>query len=458
MRIILLLLIIMSYIISHKPKRVAIIGSGLSGLNLARLLLKKGIFKIDLYESSSRIGGRIKSIPYNNTTLDMGGFLFYEGLPLIDKLIEEYKLEKEYIMGDGANNPVGFFNGTNINFQMSNSDIYNTAKLMWRYGMSPVKLQGDLDSFKKKMFRVYSLLEKKEVYRSMEELNNKLDIHDVPANMTISEYIKDMNLHELYKAEMINSTLRAFFGQHDPNAYSAFIVLALLGIPEYRIKGGNGKLIQVILDDLKKSNDFNLLLNTEVTTINKDEDRYILSSKEERDYDLVVIAAPLSVSRIKFHGLLEHLNKYRKSPKANSVTVTYIEGELNEHTFQTNKFPRKLISVQELTSAKINSIFNLGNNLYRVHSVSKIHQNELEALNIFVSDFKIVNSYTWEYASARYDTFNIAEIPGYVLDTGLLYTNAHEPIDTSMECTLITSINLANLVGEMYPSEKKDDM
>jgi hypothetical protein len=293
----------------------------------------------------------------------------------------------------------------------------------------------------------------------MEELNSLLELDYLPMNTTLSEYIKDMNLNELYVAEMVNATLRAFFNHQDKNVLSAFLILGLLGIPEYQIKGGNSKLINAIVDDCKKSKNFNLLLNTEVQAISKSTEggRYnITSSKGANEYDLVVIAAPLSTTGVKFNDKLDHLNKFRKSPTANPSQVSFIEGELNENTFQTTKFPRKLIPLNLLTSAKITGLFNLGNRLFRVHSATKIHQNELEALNIFKSDFKIINTHSWSYASARFDPVNVSELPGYELDKGLLYTNAHEPVDTSMECALISSTNLYNLIEEMYSGKTKD--
>src|SRR5690606_38072339 len=96
-----------------------------------------------------------------------------------------------------------------------------------------------------------------------------------------------------------------------------------------------------------------------------------------KKYDLVVIASPLSITDISFTGGLEHLNRYKNTPKANPIYVTIVEGEFNEDFFKTNSFPKIIMPNQRLTSAKIGTIFNFGK-IKRVHSIGKINKDELE--------------------------------------------------------------------------------
>jgi hypothetical protein len=459
MRKFILFILLISIVLSKQLKNVAIIGSGISGLNLARILLKNTEFQIDMYESGSKIGGRIQSVPFNDTPLDVGSLSFHEGQQLINRLIKEYNLEKEPV-GDKDMNPMGFINNTSIVFELSNSDLYNAAKLMWRYGMSVLMFQAQLEGFKSKLSDIYKVLEKKIAYKNLVEFNKLVSI-DLPTNVTISQYIEEMNLSDLYVTEMVKATMRSYYNHDDMNVLAAFLTLAQVGQMEYKIKGGNKKLIKAMYEDCIKVNRFNLKINSAVKEITKNDSPggfyTVTTSEGDKDYDLVIIATPLTVSGIKFKGLLEHLNKLTKLPKANPVRVTYIEGELNESEFGTNQFPRKLIPINPMTSANINAIFNLGKVL-RLHSVSEVNQSELEGLNILKPGFKILNTYMWSYGSGKYDPINESDLPGYVLDSRLLYSNIHESVRSSMECSLICSTNLANLIEDMFLIKKKEDM
>jgi hydroxysqualene dehydroxylase len=53
------------------PKQVAIIGGGMAGLSAALTLAKKGI-NVTVFEASQTLGGRVRSLTYNDTILDNG--------------------------------------------------------------------------------------------------------------------------------------------------------------------------------------------------------------------------------------------------------------------------------------------------------------------------------------------------------------------------------------------------
>ena len=70
--------------------KVAIIGSGISGIAAAYYLLKKG-YEIDLIESSSDIGGRIGSVQWGEKWVDFGG----------KNIGYNYKLFREFVADQG---------------------------------------------------------------------------------------------------------------------------------------------------------------------------------------------------------------------------------------------------------------------------------------------------------------------------------------------------------------------
>ena len=50
---------------THQPKRVAIIGGGVTGIT-AFWALQNSIHNVHLFEASDTLGGRVKSIPFEN--------------------------------------------------------------------------------------------------------------------------------------------------------------------------------------------------------------------------------------------------------------------------------------------------------------------------------------------------------------------------------------------------------
>lgn len=68
------------------------------------------------------------------------------------------------------------------------------------------------------------------------------------------------------------------------------------------INEGNNKLSENILEKAVKNNKLNLKLNTKIDTIHKlSNGKYKLISPEiNEEFDLIVIAAPLEISDLKF--------------------------------------------------------------------------------------------------------------------------------------------------------------
>ena len=70
---------------------VAIIGAGLAGLSLARLLHEGGR-DFRLFEARDRIGGRIRSVPHDDVAFDVGAAWFWSHQTRTNALAEEFGL------------------------------------------------------------------------------------------------------------------------------------------------------------------------------------------------------------------------------------------------------------------------------------------------------------------------------------------------------------------------------
>jgi len=444
-RILLLTLVIISifFLINSEQRfKVAIIGSGIGGSHLARLLANYDYYDIEMFETNDRIGGRIESLHYNDKVLDIGGLMFFDEQKIITSLSKELNLELDKLTGEEFySNIFGILGNDTVKFEMGKSNILNMIKLGWRYGLSPYYFNNIIDDFNTKFNKIYNFLENKTTFRNIEELMKILELSNM-VNKTVTELTQDLRLDSSYTTDMIQSVLHTIYNQKDMCAVSGLICLSHLNYEYHRIKGGNSLLVKNMIDKLKLSPRFNIFLNVKINHISKHGvGKYLVqlsNSDKPQEYDIVVIATPISVSDISFSGSIEPLNEYKNNPKGIPIHVNYIRGELNYDYFKTNYPPKILMGMEKLSPAKITAIFNFGE-FHRVHSTSKLNYKEIDSLNIFKKGYEIVKDYDWNFACGKFDhILNFSDIPGYVLDSRLFYLSAHEAITSSMEMSLIS--------------------
>lgn len=77
-------------------KKIIVIGAGISGLTTAYLLSKKG-FDVTIIEKSNSVGGSIESVVENDFLFDRGPNSALETTPVIGQLIKELELEHELL-------------------------------------------------------------------------------------------------------------------------------------------------------------------------------------------------------------------------------------------------------------------------------------------------------------------------------------------------------------------------
>lgn len=84
---------------------ILVVGAGISGLNLARLLHNKG-HDFMLMEARDRVGGRVLSSPMTDPpqdhALDMGPSWFWHGQPHIKQLLNDLQLQSYYQFTQGS--------------------------------------------------------------------------------------------------------------------------------------------------------------------------------------------------------------------------------------------------------------------------------------------------------------------------------------------------------------------
>lgn len=138
---------------AKKPKRVAIVGAGMSGMVAASLLAAAG-HQVEVFEGSTRVGGRIKTIrePFQHgQSGEAGAMRLVTSYQLVFEYIKKFKLQTfKFINHDLKGNELIYINGvkTTRNEYEKNPDILNfrtvgaergkTADALWASAIKPL--------------------------------------------------------------------------------------------------------------------------------------------------------------------------------------------------------------------------------------------------------------------------------------------------------------------------------
>lgn len=135
------------------PKEVAIIGCGMSGMVSASLLAAAG-HKVTIYEGSTRVGGRVKTIrePFTNgLSGEAGAMRLVTSYQLVFKYIEKFKLKTHvFVNHDVKGNELIYVNGVKVtrNEYNKNPDVLKfptvgkergkTDSVLWTEAIQPI--------------------------------------------------------------------------------------------------------------------------------------------------------------------------------------------------------------------------------------------------------------------------------------------------------------------------------
>nr|CAD7586280.1 unnamed protein product [Timema genevievae] len=166
-----------------KVPKIAIIGGGIGGTSAAFFihdLFGSNGAQIDLYESN-RIGGRLAMIEVNNQKYEAGGSILHPRNKYMEDFVKLFGLKKRI----NDNFRYGMYDGEEFVFTESQWEIMNYIKLVWRYGLGPLKLQNYIDDILTRFER--SINE----YGSMEQCYaHEAALKNVALCLVLSEHVQ----------------------------------------------------------------------------------------------------------------------------------------------------------------------------------------------------------------------------------------------------------------------------
>ena len=113
-----------------------------------------------MYERSPYIGGRSTTVnAFNNPSeaVELGASIFVEVNTILKNATDEFGLNPLKAGSDIDSEFLGIWNGESFVFmqQESGGSWWNTVKILWRYGLAPLRTQRLVKSASTKFFKLY---------------------------------------------------------------------------------------------------------------------------------------------------------------------------------------------------------------------------------------------------------------------------------------------------------------
>jgi monoamine oxidase len=369
---------------TQAPKRIIVVGAGVSGL-VTSTLLKEAGHNVTVVEASERIGGRVytKRSPFiNGEYLEAGAMRIPEVHDLVLEYINKFKLKVNTFINSTPND-IFYANGilTRLHHYQRNPDILNypvvssekgkTAAELFKFVVEPLiefitlnpqknwkVLVKDFDKYSMDTFLRY----------------NPLGITLSPGAIEMIKVLLDLEgLTELSFLEL----LRGFIVLLDPN------------MRFYEIIGGNDRLPKAFLPFLKE----NLQFGQKVTKITQHNHKVTIHSIHQRTSqpskitgDLAIVTIPFSVLNFvefePFHSISHNKRKAIRELHYAPATKTGIQ------------FNRRFWERQGLFGGKMVTDLPTRFTFYPSHGMNSL------------STGVILASYTWEDDAMLWDSLD----------------------------------------------------
>ncbi|KAM3069996.1 hypothetical protein ACMFMG_003967 [Clarireedia jacksonii] len=304
---------------NSSAKRIAIIGAGAAGSSSAYHLQKYAsesdvAINVTVIERSSYIGGRSTTVNAHGNVLEpveLGASIFVEVNAILKNASREFGLSAQVTRSDD-DEILGIWDGEKFVYTQKDSGwkYWDIAKLLWKYGLAPIKTQRLMKTVVGNFLKLYE--RPFFPFRSLSDRVEELGLQAV-TSVTGEQYLTANGIGSSFAADIIQASTRVNYGQNLNfiHGLETMVCMAIEGAMQ--IQGGNWQMF----DSMVKASNSTVLLNHTVTEITKSNDRYRIktttqdatgrSHTHDEPFDTIILAAPLQYTDIKIPSdLLTH--------------------------------------------------------------------------------------------------------------------------------------------------------
>lgn len=267
---------------------------------------------ITVYERSGFVGGRSTTVNvYDNPAepVELGASIFVEANRNLVSAAKRFGLSTQ---DAGAARPkessklLGVWDGESFVFLQSNGANYwwSIAKLIWRYGMAPVRTQRLMKQTVGKFTKMYG--SPYFPFRSLSQTAYDLGLTAITATPG-NQFLMENQISSPFSTDIIQASTRVNYAQNLGSIHGLETMVCMATDGAMAVKGGNWR----IFDGMLRAAGANVLLNTSVSGISRrKEGTYDVEfqsvenldveakGSQMNEYDTVVLAAPLQFSGI----------------------------------------------------------------------------------------------------------------------------------------------------------------
>ena len=216
-----------------------------------------------------------------------------------------------------AEDDLGVWDGKKFVFRHKNNGYYwwDVTKLLWRYGLSPIRTQNLMKSTVGKFLELYK--QPHFPWKSLSEAAVNVGLVNVTTSTGL-EYLRKNGISDSFSRDIIQASTRVNYGQNLPLIHGLETMVCMATDGAVAVEGGNWQIFESML---KKSR-ANMNLNTTAKEIRRNNNEtftvsYLLPNKDVKQsvFDHVVLASPLQFSGVEISPAL------RRQPD----TIPYVQ-------------------------------------------------------------------------------------------------------------------------------------
>ena len=243
--------------------------------------------------------------------VELGASIFVKVNHNIVSAVERFNLSTVSFGGDdldGLARALGIWNGERLVFIQSDGSYswWNTVKILWKYGLSPIRTQNLMKTTIKKFLLMYG-----PPFFPFASISKALHAIGLKAASNPSEsFLEENQIYPPFSTDIIQASTRVNYAQNLNQIHGLEAMVCMAAEGAMSVHGGNWQ----VFDRMLKSSNNNILLNTNVNRISlaEDEESYAVESFSMSEsvvgssataiktdtFDAVVIASPLQFSNI----------------------------------------------------------------------------------------------------------------------------------------------------------------
>ncbi|EME78153.1 uncharacterized protein MYCFIDRAFT_87304 [Pseudocercospora fijiensis CIRAD86] len=478
-----------------KPINIAIIGAGAAGSSAAYHLHQYGItsrvpLNLTVFERNDYIGGRSTTVgAYDDPALpvELGASIFVEINHILADAITKFNLSTTDFNDNPKGTPgneLGIWDGERFVLEI-NGGWWDTAKLIWKYGMAPIKTQRLMKSVVGKFLRMYNAQEDVEEpgvfpFKSLTQAAQDVGLLAVTA-ATGEQFIRENGITGNFGKHVVQASTRVNYAQNLKYIHGLEAMVCMATEGAVAVEGGNWR----IFDKMLHASGAAVHLETGVKEVQKTEEGgYTLSLESvedsmtiEEDFDIVILAGPYQYSNMTLPASADipdtipyvslHVTLFA-SPHLLSPTFFNLASDQNPPqviltTLADSETPGKgnmtvgspgFLSISLLRPI-ISPNTGVDEYLYKIFSSEPVSApwlakllgvdhlpdnqgDEISKRDVTWMYRKVWNSYPYEYPRVTFEELK--------LDDGIWYTGGMDSFISTMETNALMGKNVARLI------------